>query len=187
MKTSHPCNVSTLTVLIAALSFQVCQRVVLAQKEPSPAPPPQATPAQVPLDEQATTEAMAAFKAGHNDTAIAKADECISRYRAAADRIQSILETNKIILPKGKVSAADKKRIARYQILHNVATCFLVKGWAEDKLGNSEAARRAYVEASRYTYARVCDPKTGQFWSPAEVATERLTPPSHTPPDAPER
>lgn len=145
-----------------------------ARSEPPRGPVLPSTPAQKPIYEQATAEAWTAFRSGNNETAIAKADECISRFRAAADRIQSILETNKPDLPIGKVSETDKERIARYQIVHDVATCLLIKGWAEERLGHIAAARKAYAETEKYTCARASDSNGNSFWSPAEAASKRL-------------
>jgi len=178
MKTLHSRNASTLAALIALFLIHGDPGVALAQAE---SPPLDSPPAQMPVNRQATAEALAAFKSGHNETAITKADECISRYRETADRIQHFLTTNQTILPKGKVSAHEKERIATYQILHDVATCLLIKGQAEEQLGHTEEARKAYAETKNYTHARVCDPDSGLFSSPAEAASERLAKLSPTP------
>ena len=171
---------SKLAVLIVTLSITSIWNHACAQNEPTPAQPLPATPnapavpAQKTAHEQATTDAWAAFRAGDNQTAIAKADQCITPYRDAADRSQATLEADKVTLPKGKTSEVDKKRIAQYQILHDVATCFLIKGWAEEKLGHKEEARKAYTETKKYTHARSSRPTGELFWSPAEKAPEPL-------------
>jgi tetratricopeptide (TPR) repeat protein len=165
---------SKLAPLIVALSITSFWDRACAQNEPPPAPPQNASPCQTPLNEQATAEAWAAFRAGENERAITNADQCIARFGEAANRIQAILEEEKATLPKGAVSEADKKRIARYQILHDVATCFLIKGWAEEKLGHKEEARKAYTEARKYTHARSSMPTGESLWSPAEKASESL-------------
>lgn len=174
---------SKLAVLIVTLSLTSFWNHACTQNEPTPAQPLPATPnapavpAQKTAYEQATADAWAAFRAGDNQTAIAKANQCVTPYRDAADRSQAKLEANQVTLPKGTVSEAEKKRIAQYQILHDVATCFLIKGWAEEKLGHKEGARKAYAEAKRYTYARTLDSTRESYWSPADTASERLAKP----------
>jgi hypothetical protein len=171
---------SKLAVLIVTLSITPFWNLACAQNEPTSARPLPATPnapavpAQKTAHEQATTEAWAAFRAGDNQTAIAKADQCIIPYRDAADSSQATLEADKVTLPKGKTSEADKKRIAQHQILHDVAICCLIKGWAEEKLGRTNEARKAYTQAQKYTQARSAMSNGESFWSPAESASERL-------------
>ena len=129
------------------------------------------------LHAQATAEAWVAFNNGANEQAIAKADDCINRYRDAADRIQSLMATNQPALPKGLVSPDEKKAIAKFQILHDVALCFLIKGWAEEKLGHTNEARKAFSEASKLNCARATESKGEIFWSPAEKASQCLAKP----------
>ncbi len=131
-------------------------------------------PLNEPLHEKFTAEAWAAFQAGQYATAITNADQCIAKFGEAASRSQAILKSEKATFPLGKLSEADKARIGQYQILHNVATCFLIKGWAEEKLGHKEEAMKAYAEAKKYTYARSSRPTGASFWSPAEKASEKL-------------
>jgi tetratricopeptide (TPR) repeat protein len=159
---------TTLAVLVAALSIISC-REAIAQNEPLPA-----APAQMPINAQATAEAWAAFLAGENENAITNANRCIERYQDAADRIQSHLEVEKVDLPKGDVSTAEKQHLAKYQILHDVATCYLIKGWAEERLGHKGEARKAYIQAKKYTHARSSGPTGESFWSPARKASELL-------------
>jgi tetratricopeptide (TPR) repeat protein len=162
-----------LAALIAALTIADFGNHVCAQNEPSPAAPGQ-RPFDEPLHKKATDEAWAAFQAGRYTTAVTNADQCIARFGEAANRSQAVLESERTTFPMGKVSEADKKRIARYQILHDVATCFLIKGWAEEKLGHKEEASKAYTEAKKYTHARSSRPTGESFWSPAEKASEPL-------------
>ncbi len=161
-----------LAALIAAFSIAGCWLPAGAQNDA--APPLPASRWEKPLHEKAADEAWAAFQAGRYATAITNADQCIARFGEAANRIQAILESEKATLPTGRVSEADKKRIASYQILHDVATCFLIKGWAEEKLGHRAEARKAYAETKKYTYARSSRPTGNSFWSPAEKASEPL-------------
>ncbi len=112
------------------------------------------------------------LKLGPPIRATTNADQCIARFGEAANRSQAALEEENVTLPKGKVSEAEANRIRQYQILHDVAACFLIKGWAEERLGRREEARKAYTEARKYTLARSSMPSGESFWSPAEKASE---------------
>ena len=162
-----------LATLIAALSIANFCTHVCAQDKPLPAAPVP-RPFDEPFHKKVTDQAWAAFHAGENEKAITNADRCIAVFGEAANRSQTVLESENTTLPKGKVSEADKERIAKYQILHDVATCFLIKGWAEEKLGHKEEARKAYAEATKYTYARSSRPTGESFWSPADKAAAAL-------------
>ena len=165
---------SKLAALIVGLLIIGFWDDVFAQNEPSPAPPRSASPWQTPLYQQATAEAWAAFQAGQYAAAITNADRCIGIFGEAAHRSQAVLDSEKVTLPTGAVSEAERKRIAPYQMLHDVATCFLIKGWVEEKLGHKAAAKKAYTEAKKFTHARSSRPKGDSFWSPAEKAAEHL-------------
>lgn len=162
----------TLVVLIAALSLADGWQLARAQSGPSAA---SSVPLNEPLHEKFTTKAWAAFQAGQYATAITNADQCIARFGEAADRIEAILESERAMLPTGTLSDADKKRIASYQILHDVATCFLIKGWAEEKLGHKEEAKKAFTAVRKLSQARSSRPTGELFWSPAEKASEHIT------------
>jgi tetratricopeptide (TPR) repeat protein len=164
---------SKLLAFLAALAIAGWNHA-LALNEPSPAVPLAPRPLNEPLNEKLTTEAWEAYQAGRYAIAITTADQCLFSFREAANRIQAILESEKATLPTGKLSEADRLRIGRYQILHDVATCFLVKGWAEEKLGHAEEARKTYAEAKNYTQARSSRPTGDSFWSPAEKASALL-------------
>ena len=160
---------------IAVLSIVGAWNNSRAQDEPIPDPPaPGQAPLSEPLHRKSTTEAWAALRAGENGLAIAKASECIDRYQPAADKIQTILEGDKADLPAGAVSAADRQRIDRYQILHDVAACLLIKGWAEERWGQKSEARKTYAKAKKYTYARATERPGDPLWSPAELASQGL-------------
>jgi len=163
---------STLGVITVALWTTCSWNTASAQNEPPASPPLPATPAEKPLHEQTTAEAWAAYQAGENQKATTNADQCIARFGEAANRSQAALEEENVTLPKGKVSEAEANRIRQYQILHDVAACFLIKGWAEERLGRREEARKAYTEARKYTLARSSMPSGESFWSPAEKASE---------------
>lgn len=162
----------TLVVLIAALSLADGRQLARAQSGPSAA---SSVPLNEPLHEKFTTKAWAAFQAGQYATAITNADQCIARFGEAANRIEAILESEQATLPIGTLSDADKQRIASYQILHDVATCFLIKGWAEEKLGHKEEAKRAFTAVRKLSQARSSRPTGELFWSPAEKASEHIT------------
>ena len=162
-----------LAVLITALSAAAFGNPLCAQNEPAPPPPP-TSPWQTPFHEQATDAAWAAFHDGQFAAAITNAEQCIARFGEAANRSQAVLDSKKVTLPTGAVSEAERKRIAQYGILHDVATCFLIKGWAEEKLGHKAEAKKAYAEAQKYTHARSSRPSGDSFWSPAEKASESL-------------
>lgn len=145
-----------------------------AQQPPSSAAPTAPTPAPLATNLQLTLGAWNAFRAGSHEEAVARADECIRQFRGAADRMEANLKAAKASLLKGKASPADQVLVGQYEVLHDVARCFLIKGMAEEKMGHSDAARAAYAEATNYTQARVHDPATGSFWSPAAKAAARL-------------
>ena len=166
-----------LAVLLTALCLE-WDGPLHAQNNAAPAPgrlaAPSSPPLNEPLHQKYTDEAWTAFQNGQYAAAITNADQCVSRFGDAAKRSQAALDSEHITLPTGTVSEADKQRIAPYAILHNVATCLLVKGWAEEKLGDKAAAKTAYTEATKLTLARCSRPDGETFWSPAEKAAERL-------------
>lgn len=163
-----------LSLFLAMLTIALFQGAVRAQNEAPPAPPPSSSPWQKPFSEQATEEAWAALIAGEYQTASAKAAECIAKCETVANQIEARLESEKVVLPKGTVSAADRNRIAKYQVLNDVATCLWIKGQAEEKLGHKAEARKAYTQATKYSQARSARPTGESFWSPADKASERL-------------
>lgn len=129
---------------------------------------------QIPINQRVTAEAWSALRAGDNREAVEKANECLERFQKSADTIQSILERQNTVLPTGEVASEERARVDRYQILHDVAACLLIKAWAEEKSGRTKEAAAAYTQARKYTYARIHDPSGGPYWSPAEVAAQSL-------------
>ena len=103
----------------------------------------------LPLSEKLTTRAWDALNRGDYMAAISTADDCITFFRALGDRQEK-------------------------DASNDVAPCFLIKGEAAEKLGRTNEAIDAYTETTRYRFARVYDPKGRFFWSPAEVASDRL-------------
>jgi hypothetical protein len=137
-------------------------------------PPLPASPMQTPINQQATADAWAAFKAGKYEIAITKANECIDRFQSAADGIQAILEGKNAALPTGVPSIADRQKIGQYQILHDVATCLLIRAWAEEKRGKTNEAIKAYAKVKKYSFARTSEKAGEPLWSPAELAAQQL-------------
>lgn len=127
-----------------------------------------------PLNVVVTKKAWDAFNANHYEEAIRHADECIREFRGAANRKQAELASAKSpVPPVGTVSESEKTTILARGLLNDVATCYFIKGRAAERLERVAEARSAYKDAMTYTYARCWDPK-GWFWSPAEVAADRL-------------
>jgi tetratricopeptide (TPR) repeat protein len=130
---------------------------------------------RTPLNSQLTSQAWQSLNKGDYRRAIESARKCIDEFRDGANRAQAQLEKEHAPLPPvGKVLAADKKIILARGLLNDVATCFFIMGRAAEYLGRKEDAKQSYQAASKYTYARCWDPK-GWFWSPAEVASDRLS------------
>ncbi len=165
---------SRLGYAVLALCTVLIANPAPAQQPPNPASPTAPSPAPLATNLQITLAACNAFRAGDNETAIAKADQCIRQFRDVADRIQTKLDAEKATIPKGKVSPGEKRQVDQYEVLHDVARCFWIKGLAEEKLGHEEAAREAFTATMKYKHARSHDPATDSFWSPAEKAAERL-------------
>ena len=125
------------------------------------------------LNAQFTTEAWDAFNKGDYQNAIIYADKCIDEYRPNADREETQLENSRApIPPKGRATGAEKNAIWARALLNDVATCYYIKGRSFENLGQKDKAA-AYKAASKYIYGRCWDPK-GWFWSPSEVASDRL-------------
>ena len=146
--------------------------LLLAASGPCSAIEDESEDSQLPINRRATMEAWDALREGDAARAIAHATECIERFQKPADTIQSILEQQKAILPTGEISGDERARVDRYQILHDVAACLLIKGWAEEKLGRSAAALAAFEQARKYTFARVAGEPVHDYWSAAEVAAD---------------
>jgi hypothetical protein len=131
-------------------------------------------PEPLPTNQVLTTAAWDAFKSQDYSKAISKAKECVDEFRGSADREQDTLLSKKEALPPvGKVSEAQRQAIIARGLLNDVATCYYIIGRSAEFLGQLDIARDAYMHTVRYTYARTWDP-AGWFWSPAEVAKDRL-------------
>jgi hypothetical protein len=90
-----------------------------AQQPPSPASPTPPTPVALATNLQLTLGAWNAFRAGNNEQAVAKADQCIQQFRGVADQIEANLNAEKAGLPKGKASPADQRLVDQFEVLRN--------------------------------------------------------------------
>lgn len=128
-----------------------------------------------PLNVKLTSQAWQALNKGDYRRAIEYAGKGIDEFRGSADRAQAqLVREHAPLPPTGKVSASEKRTIMARGLLNDVATCFFIMGRASEYLGRKEEAKRSYQAAAKYTYARCWDPN-GWFWSPAEVASDRLS------------
>lgn len=131
---------------------------------------------QQPLNVRLTTAAWSAFNKKDYRTAIEKAAKCINEFQGAANREQAELKGQGAPYPPvGRASPEEQTVIFARGLLNDVATCFYIQGRSAEYLGLLEDAKRAYQQASTYTYARTWDPDGGFFWSPAQASTDRLS------------
>ena len=129
---------------------------------------------QEPLNVQLTSAAWAAFNKDDFQQAIVNADKCIDEFYLSARREQKELEEKKVPQPAvGEISGREKQVILARGLLNDVATCLYIKGRAAEKQGKKVLARDSYQKAIELSYARCWDPK-GWFWSPSQVASDRL-------------
>ena len=134
-------------------------------------------------EEQCLQDAWKAYNQGDYATAIRFADGCISNFHRQAERNQTALvDHHEQEPPTGAVSDADKRKIFARGVLNDTAAAYFVKGESAKALAQRRdprarefraTARAAYEGAKNLTYGRVWDPK-GWFWSPSEVAGDRL-------------
>lgn len=130
---------------------------------------------QIALNRRATEEALTAYRAGNYAEALEAAERCIKRYQPAADKIEAILEQRKAEFPSGALTAEQKEEIYPYEILHDVATCLLVKASAAEKRGEKGKAADARAAVQKYPHARVRDKAGNVVRSPSEVLTAGFT------------
>lgn len=133
--------------------------------------------------EQCLKDAWDAFNKKDYEKAISFANDCIDNFGKAAYRIQKELDSLKLPLPPtGSVSAAEKDKIFKRGLLNDVATAHWIKGRSAEYLYRQggpkkeeykKMAEEAYKETCKYKHGRTWDPK-GWFWSPCEVASDRL-------------
>lgn len=144
------------------------------------------------LNEKMTSQAWAFFEKGDYRGAIKAADECISKFKASADREQKALDAAKEEVPASPDDAQERDRIFKRGPLNDVATCYYIVGESHLKLASRETgeaakvhrlgARNAYETTTLYTGARTFDATTfdpatkrgGWFWSPSQEAKDAL-------------
>ncbi len=134
--------------------------------------------------QQLTTEAWNAFNKADFNGAIAKAEECIDKFKDDADdKQQDLRRKNTPEPPTDEFSPTERDTILKRGPLNDVATSFFIIGQSEEELyrrgkgkdpQHNERAKKAYKETCRYTYARTWDPggggTKGFFWSPSKKA-----------------
>ena len=114
------------------------------------------------------------FNMGRYEDAVNTANKCIDQFITSAEKEQERLAANNAPLPPvGSVDDTVFKEIIARGPLNDVGTSYYIVGWAQEKLGNIEEAKKSYMEAVKFNYARAWDPK-GWFWSPADEAAGRL-------------
>jgi hypothetical protein len=142
--------------------------------------------APVGAEEACLKSAWGHLKASEYDAAIEAADLCIDNFALEAKRLEAGLKETPPLAP----SNANKNKIFKQGILNDVAAAYVVKGKAAEamalksksapeKAAFKQTAIEAYEAASGYKHAWVWDPGPpeghGWFWSPSQVASDRLT------------
>lgn len=135
-------------------------------------------PIAVPFPTHSHTELMIdawrAFQDKNYTAASAKCSELIELLKVAADENQATLEKRRAPqVPNGRPTDDEKRATLERAPLNDVAACYFILGRSAELAKLIDQARAAYINASRYTYARVWD-KSGFFWSPSEAARARL-------------
>ncbi len=131
---------------------------------------------QLPLHTQIANVGWEAIGGGDHTMAISITEVCISSYENEAIQIQQgLLASGKPSPPIGTASDDERRDIFSYGLLNDLASCYWIRGHALEKLHRISEARQAYTRTQQFTYARVWDPTTEVFWSPAQNATERLS------------
>lgn len=128
----------------------------------------------VSRNELLATQAGKALEAGRYEEVVSLANECLGDFMATAKRRQAELEQLGMKRPIGKVSSSERISIQNDGPLNDCASVLYYKGRAFEKLGKWSEARQAYEEATQLSLGRCWDPDQSIFWSPAEVASDRL-------------
>ena len=102
-------------------------------------------------------------------TAIAYTEKVVEMYEEQAKEMQDSMKTG--VQTRAKKPSAE---VHANWALNDVGTSYYIRGEALLNLGKNEEAIAAYrTVKDQYYYAQTWDPK-GWFWSPAEVATEKV-------------
>lgn len=121
-----------------------------------------------------TTLAWDEFNAKRYVQAAAWADKCIEQFSEIATEMEQDFQKRNVLVPNGVIrSEAIRQEILSHGALNDVSACLFIKGKASESLKNRRAAITAYGQALKLPRGRCYDPK-GWFWSPAEVAQDRL-------------
>ena len=116
-----------------------------------------------------TTKAWDALNAGDYMTAIKYTEKVVEMYEEQAKDMQESMKTG--VQTRAKRPSAE---VHANWALNDVGTSYYIRGEALLNLGKNEEAIAAYKTVKdQYYYAQTWDPK-GWFWSPAEVATEKV-------------
>lgn len=124
-------------------------------------------------NEKLTNAAWYGFDHKRYNLAIDASEDCVGRFRMEARRTEAGL-VGKPEPPVGKVSEDVKQAIFENGLLNDVATCYWIKGRAEQITNDSARAREAYTAAASFAHARTFDPTQDIFWSPSQDAKDRL-------------
>lgn len=108
--------------------------------------------------------------------ALSLTDACTDNFEAQAVQMQKSLSISSApSLAIGKVENDDtRSKIFSNGILNEVAACYIIKGDAFESLNCINEAREAYSKVLHFPHARVWDPKQEIFWSPSEIASQKL-------------
>ncbi len=97
-----------------------------------------------------------------------------SREEEARTQARRLTNAQSKVRPVGRVSRLLRNVIFADDDLNDVATCYLIFGWAALKLDRIEEARSAFQIVLGFPQARTWDPVERWFWSPSEAAKKEL-------------
>jgi hypothetical protein len=146
-----------------------------------------------PPNEKFRADALEALKEKNYDQAIEHANQCVEKFRRAAERNQKRLADKNVPLDLhlNPLTEELKKKLFSRGPLNDVGACYFVLGEANrlaaEELAASNAtknekladAKKNYEKAAQLTYSVIYDPGPKDqdgafFWSPAEAAQDAL-------------
>jgi hypothetical protein len=101
----------------------------------------------------------------------------IDRWTSDADQQQTSRLTNSICKDKPKHGDNTELQdfLASYWAVNDVATAWLLRGYALDSLGRTDEAKLAYqTVVNKYSCGFLWDPTQKEFWSLETIATDKL-------------
>jgi len=124
-------------------------------------------------------KAWDAFNSRNWTLAIQNAEDCVFNFNTHAQQIQKNLESANYKLPLNfnvpkALTAQQKNEIFSHGLLNDVAASFWIIGMANQRLGKSENASKAFQQASLFTFALCFDADRDFFWSISEDSKQRL-------------